>query len=100
MKTTTLDEWWYGKNKPPVNAVKIDTEGAELLVLMGGNDLVKYCRPTIIFEMHAENLKAYPYDYHDILFWFEKRNYLVKTFGDIEVNQRNMPQLLRAFKIT
>lgn len=95
LKTTTLDEWWYGKKKPPVNVVKIDTEGAELLVLMGGNDLVKDCRPIIIFEMHAENLKAYPYDYHDILSWFKKRNYLVKTFGDIEVNQSNMPQLLR-----
>lgn len=74
----TLDSWWVDAGKPSFSVVKIDTEGAELLVLRGGVNFIKEVRPVIFFEIESANLKAYPYTKSDIFEFFEKNKYLIE----------------------
>ncbi len=41
VKTVSLDEWWTNRQKPAVNLLKIDTEGAEIQVLKGARNLIE-----------------------------------------------------------
>lgn len=50
--TITLD--WAAENFPLPDAVKIDVEGAEELVLKGGSQLLKQHRPVVLFECQRE----------------------------------------------
>lgn len=52
VKTQRLDDWWIENDKPQIDLVKIDTEGAELFVLKGVKTVVETCRPNVYFEMH------------------------------------------------
>jgi len=45
--------------KTDVDVVKIDVEGAELGVLMGADELLKSCRPTIMFESGPSDCLGY-----------------------------------------
>ena len=55
--TITLDTFCNGINLNP-DLVKIDVEGAELLVLRGAAKLLRECRPTIILAVHPYWLPA------------------------------------------
>lgn len=54
--TMTLDT--LGRYFPPPDVLKIDVEGAELLVLNGGMKLLASSRPVLICEVARENAKA------------------------------------------
>jgi FkbM family methyltransferase len=56
---TTLDLYWKHLGHPPVSAVKIDVEGAELRVLEGAKEMIAAERPAILLEWNALNLRAY-----------------------------------------
>ena len=56
---TTLDELWGRFGRPPVSALKIDTEGAESLVLRGSRTCLEACRPFILLEWNPVNLEAH-----------------------------------------
>ena len=56
--TTTLDEEWEAAGRPPVSFVKIDTEGAEEGVVLGGRDLLREERPVLLVEVRDERVLA------------------------------------------
>ncbi len=75
VKTITLDD--YLKNHTPPTIIKIDVEGAENLVLEGGNNLLKNYTPVIAMEVwkNSENhrqaielLKNFGYQAYEIDF--------------------------------
>jgi FkbM family methyltransferase len=83
-----LDTWWTGKGKPQIPVVKIDTEGAELWVLSGGEKFISEVRPVIFFEMTPLNLQSYPYGAKEILEWFFTRGYDVFSLaGDTSTKE-------------
>jgi FkbM family methyltransferase len=51
--TVSLD--WMATQIPPPHVLKIDVEGAELLVFRGALELIKTSRPLLIFEMKETN---------------------------------------------
>jgi FkbM family methyltransferase len=56
VRTVALDTWLdAGKMKPP-SVVKIDVEGAELLVLRGALNLLTAHRPELFMEIHSPEL--------------------------------------------
>jgi FkbM family methyltransferase len=57
-----------------VNFVKIDVEGAELLVLRGARELIKRDRPAIIFESAGSPLSMYGLTTSDLYGWFVEEN--------------------------
>lgn len=46
----TLDYLWESENKPRVDLIKIDVEGAELQVLQGAEQLLRQQKPIVMFE--------------------------------------------------
>ena len=59
VEVTTLDAAWKNIGRPPVAAIKIDVEGAELDVIRGAPECLKQTRPIILIEWNATNLAAY-----------------------------------------
>jgi len=75
VKTQTIDDWWGSIGSPKINAVKIDTEGAELLVLKGGRNFLKTVKPLLCLEISPTNLKAYHLIPNDIFNWLKAIDY-------------------------
>lgn len=73
--TQTLDDWWVKNGKPSIGVIKCDTEGAELMVLKGGTDLITTCKPHILLEIFHTNLLKYPYGPENIFNWLQDKNY-------------------------
>jgi FkbM family methyltransferase len=94
VSVTTLDEWWRSTGQPQIDAIKIDTEGAELWVLQGGQAALEQCRPLVVFELHPMNLRVYPYEAADILHFLEQHGYAISTLTGVEVTKKNLEQLL------
>ena len=57
IETRTID----GLNLRRVDLIKIDTEGCELLVLKGAQELIKKCHPDILCEYWEPNTKQFGY---------------------------------------
>ncbi len=93
---TTLDKWWESAGKPQIDAVKIDTEGAELWVLEGGKAMIQQCRPPIVFELNPKNIRVYPYDAFDILRFFGQHQYTVQTMNGILMSEVNLKEYLES----
>jgi FkbM family methyltransferase len=93
---TTLDSWWQSSGSPQINAVKIDTEGAELWVLEGGKAMIEHCQPVVIFELHPKNIRVYPYEAVDILRFFSQHKYIVRTLDGRRVVEDNLGQHLES----
>ena len=72
---STIDQEWYNLGKPKVTIIKIDVEGAELLVLRGAQDCIKNCRPYIVLEWNDINLDSYQFHCKDLLLFVQNINY-------------------------
>ena len=91
---TTLDNWWQAAGQPQINAVKIDTEGAELWVLEGGKTMLDRCHPFVVFELNPKNIRVYPYEAVDILRFFDQHNYIVRTMEGTIITEHNVKEHL------
>ena len=91
VKTRTIDDWWIETGRPDIDLVKMDIEGAELLVLKGGGEFFSHVLPILLFELNTENLKPYPYDARDIIEVMEAKGYEIKNLdlSSLGGNQRN-----------
>jgi len=94
VRMTTLDSWWRSNNHPHVDAVKIDTEGAELLILKGAEDFITSVKPTIFLEIEPRNIQVYPYTHMDILQWLNERNYSLATLDNKVIAQDNFAEFI------
>jgi len=54
LRSTTLDEYVYTQGNPAPDIIKIDVEGAELLVFRGAHRLLREARPVVIAEIRRE----------------------------------------------
>jgi len=87
---TTLDEWWQSAGNPSIDVAKLDTEGAELLILQGARDFLSACRPVLVMEIEKRNLEAYPYDAASIVSWLNEAGYRIETIDGLTVTPDNM----------
>jgi FkbM family methyltransferase len=62
VEAITLDGWQRDSGKGRIGFIKIDVEGAELLVLKGGTDLIKRDRPIIFMEIVTSCCARYGYE--------------------------------------
>ena len=59
------------------HVIKIDVEGAELLVLRGAEEIMRTVRPTLIVEAHSAKLTF------EIQRWLDARDYEVQALADL-----------------
>ena len=88
----TLDAW--GAQLPPtarVSFVKIDVEGAELLVLRGARGFLQKHRPVIFMEIVADCCARYGYTPADLFSLFRELGYQPHTVGFTESGSQLHP---------
>lgn len=74
-----MDDWWQASNRPKIDLIKIDVEGGEMLVLKGGCELLRSCRPVISLEISNLNLMPYSYSANDVFDWLDAEKYRLYT---------------------
>lgn len=68
----TIDSY----NFNDVDAIKIDVEGSELLVIHGAKDTIDRCRPSVQVEIVPKQCKIFGYEPQDLYDFFVKRDYV------------------------
>lgn len=81
VKTVTIDSYIQRHNINHVDFVKMDIEGAELLVLKGANELLNRAdSPTIVLEMADINTDGFGYKAIEIWDYLENLDYSLYCF--------------------
>jgi len=91
VKTDLLDN--LVPEKQNITLIKIDVEGAELLVLQGAIKTIRRNKPVILFEFGKAGATAYDYD-DSIMFDFIDHNLYYDIFT-LKAFKHNMPPLSR-----
>jgi FkbM family methyltransferase len=68
----TIDSY----NFEDVDAIKIDVEGSELLVIEGAKDTIDRCRPSVQVEIVPKQCNLFGYDPQALYDFFEQRDYV------------------------
>jgi FkbM family methyltransferase len=101
VNTCRLDSYW-GTQPRPIDLIKLDVEGAELLVLSGTEHLSS--TPVWIFEYCPSNYSIFGYTPKQLLAAFQDRGYDIWTWDDFhcrligELSERQNTNLLAAPK--
>jgi FkbM family methyltransferase len=89
VEVEALDNWWIANDSPHINLIKIDTEGSELLILKGAQQVLQTCKPIIFIEIAPEHLKHYSYSVNDIIAWFKNIGYVLETIDGHKISENN-----------
>ncbi len=88
IKTTTFDNYWENiLDKKAVDLLKLDVEGAELSVLEGCYNSIKYIK-NIQFEFGGANIDSRTF-FQDFWYFFQSKEFelfRITPFGLIEIN--------------
>ena len=82
VECVSLDSYFEGKG--PVHHMFIDAEGAEVMILRGGREILRRDRPVVVVEAAAEALKRLGFELSDLKAELEShdyRVYAIERFG-------------------
>jgi FkbM family methyltransferase len=71
----TLDGYCQGAAVPQVDFLKSDIEGAEWLLLKGGEETIRRWKPVMLLEIQAHSSTLFDYTPADIFDWLGVRGY-------------------------
>lgn len=80
MQAYKLDDLEEIRNVSKIDYIKIDVEGAELLVLQGGLNVIRKHRPVIIFELSGEWTARFNYKPYEVLVLLNELNYEMEEY--------------------
>ena len=98
VETKRFDDWWSEKNKPHIDFIKIDTEGAELMILQGAQEFITLVKPILLIEIVSKNLEPYAYNQYDILNHLEIIGYILVTISGTKIDQQNIDKNMKIFE--
>jgi len=75
ISSITIDAFCRENNIKNIDFIKIDTYGHEWNVLKGAEQMIKQCRPKIIFEIDFSLMKENNTDFHNFYNFFSSLNY-------------------------
>ena len=73
--TVTLDQFCLQNSVIKIDFIKADVEGAEWLVLKGGEQIIKRDRPILFVEIQAHSTKLFGHEPRDVFVWLSGRGY-------------------------
>ncbi|MDA7926717.1 FkbM family methyltransferase [Verrucomicrobiales bacterium] len=71
----TLDDFSRSNSLGRVDFIKADIEGAELLLVQGGLELIRKFRPIILLEIQAISTRTFGYEPHELFLLMESLDY-------------------------
>lgn len=77
---TRLDDIRKSENIPAPAVIKLDVEGAEMLVILGAEETIRQHRPVILGEFHAGLMPKYGYTFLDVATRAKSWNYRIYKF--------------------
>lgn len=80
----TIDAFVEKYSLPKVDIIKIDTEGAEMLVFEGARKTLENFSPIIFFEINQKVLQGFDYSSKDLLIFLETYGYQI-----FDINKNN-----------
>lgn len=83
----SLDRLFAGADAARAHFVKIDVEGAELLVLRGADAFVRRVRPQLLVSVHPPALRGYGLGREDVDRWLRERGYRIEV--DVEPHEEH-----------
>lgn len=84
VKMTRLDD--YGLTN--VDLIKIDVEGAEMQVLKGAKEIIRQCKPVVLFEFGIGGSDHYGTTSDDIFNYFQEMEMGIYTLEDFLKNKK------------
>lgn len=81
-QTTTLDDWFASSNLSTIDFMKVDVEGAELMVLRGGVNTIKAHRPVICMEIDPSYLQRLSTTPEDIFQFMASAGYARQSYTE------------------
>lgn len=82
MKSVRLDDIQEIQQQPGINFLKVDVEGAELLVFKGAEITLKKFKPAILFELNGQLTSRFDYKPIDILLFLHDLGYTLEEYDD------------------
>jgi len=77
--TTTIDEFAKKQRIDRIDFIKIDTDGHEFDVLVGGRKTIERLRPRIIFEVGQYIMEEHGITFMNYYHFFERMNYMLSN---------------------
>jgi FkbM family methyltransferase len=91
VKMTMLNAFAAQNDLPPVDFVKVDIEGAEVLFLRGGSEFLQQSRPVIYGEFNSDLMPKYGHTFLDVVAIVQPWDYRIFAFAGrllpIEITQ-------------
>jgi FkbM family methyltransferase len=81
---TTLDTFCERAGIKRVNLIKVDVEGAELLVLKGAQRILTEMRPIIVMEVSKRTTARFGYSVDDLLAFLKQEGYQIRSVPNEE----------------
>lgn len=78
--TDTLDNFCSSLHLNRLDFIKADVEGAELMVLRGGEETIKRWRPALLLEVEDRHTERYGYRPDDLVGWLAGRGYRMREW--------------------
>lgn len=75
VKTNTIDSLFIDKQ---IDLIKIDTEGSEYDILLGGINTIKRCKPKILLEYQEDKFNQFGYTCNDVLKLIDDLDYKIE----------------------
>lgn len=82
VQCASLDSLYRKHNLGRVRLMKIDVEGAELLVLRGAAEMIRQAKPLIVIELEPHLLAGFGFEMKDVVEWMGKLNYRVTPMDE------------------
>ncbi len=96
VETVSLDDFWIQHDKPKIDFIKIDTQGAEGHILEGAKSLLKNISPALFLEFWPYGLRTFGVRPEDLLRNLMNLGYGVQILkGDAVVSPQSMEDLLK-----
>lgn len=80
VRTDTLDGFCSSRALDRLDFIKADVEGAELMVLQGGAETIKRCRPALLLEVEDRHTARYGYRPDDLVGWLAGHGYRMRRW--------------------
>ena len=85
----SLDDYVTRRNMNKIDVIKIDTDGHELHVLRGAEEILKKFRPKIIFEIGIYIMEERDISFKDYAVFFQNHCYTLFTTKGKSINENN-----------